>query len=280
MRAISGALPPDSLFLMTSRSITLPIIAVLAVLSACASQDIAELRKGAGTVSFVQHGSKPLGYSAGVIDTASFWATYGDAVSAQLGGIELIDALAEASKEQTEALREHNELVVDLMYDKHDLAESVNSTLLADLAAAWGLAFDPDQVIVIPANAVFVDFRDDTLSGMSLISDLVLMVDVQEVRLTERFSAGSALANGVTLGTNEKSLTVEAPVNLRVFRRDSESGELRYVWGRRCGANYTSMSTAYPLDVLWNQPEMMTEVLDEARDLSIAHCRKTLQHTN
>jgi len=280
MRAVSGALPPDSLFLMTSWSRTLPIIAVLAVLSACVSQDIAELRKDAGTVSFVQHGSKPLGYSAGVIDTASFWATYGDAVSAQLGGVELIDALAEVSKEQTEALREHNELVVDLMYDKHDLAEAVNSTLLADLAAAWGLAFDPDQVIMIPANAVFVDFRDDTLSGTSLNGDLVLMVDVQEVRLTERFSAGSALANGVTLGTNEKALTVESPVNLRVFRRDSESGELRYVWGRRCGANYTSMSTAYPLDVLWNQPETMAEVLNEARDISIAHCRKVLQHIN
>jgi len=28
--------------------------------------------------------------------------------------------------------------------------------------------------------------------------------------------------------------------------------------------------------VVWNQPEMMTEVLDEARDISIAHCRKVL----
>lgn len=80
----------------------------------------------------------------------------------------------------------------------------------------------------------------------------------------------------MTLGTSAKSLTVESPVNLRVFRRDSESGELHYVWGRRCGANYTSMSTAYPLDVLWSQPETMAEVLDEARDLSIAHCRKAL----
>ena len=39
---------------------------------------------------------------------------------------------------------------------------------------------------------------------------------------------------------------------------------------------HTSMSTAYPLDVLWSQPETMAEVLDEARDLSIAHCRKAL----
>jgi hypothetical protein len=254
------------------------LFVALVALSACAGKDIAELRKDADTVSFVQHGSRPLGFSAGVIDTASFWATYGDAVSKKLGGFELIDALAEVSKEQTEALREHNELVVDLMYDEHDLAESVNTTLLADLAAAWGLAFDPEQVIEIPANGVFVDFRDDTLSGMNLNGDLVLMVDVHEVRLTERFTAGSALANGVSLGTNEKSLTVESPVNLRVFRRDSESGELRYVWGRRCGANYTSMSAAYPLDVLWNQPETMTEVLDEARDLSIAHCRKVLSN--
>lgn len=261
---------------MTPSLKTLGITAALAALSACAGQDIAELRKDADTITFVQHGNKPLAFSTGVIDTASFWATYGDAVSAQLGSVELIEALAEVSKEQTEALREHNELVVDLMYDEHDLAESVNSTLLADLATAWGLAFDPDQVIVIPANAVFVDFRDDTLSGTSLNSDLVLMVDVQEVRLTERFSAGSALANGVTLGTNEKALTVESPVNFRVFRRDNESGELHYVWGRRCGANYTSMSTAYPLDVLWNQPETMAEVLNEARDLSIAHCRKVL----
>lgn len=122
---------------------TLVPVAALATPFACAGQDIAELRQDVGTVSFVQHGSKPLGYSAGVIDTTSFWATYGDAVSTQLGGIELIDALAEVSKEQTEMLREHNELVVALMYDNHDLAESVNSTVLADLAAAWELSFDP-----------------------------------------------------------------------------------------------------------------------------------------
>ena len=256
--------------------ITLLLLASAVALMACASQDIDEIKQDTTSVLFVQHGQRPLQFSTGVIDTASFWATYGKDVSARLDGITLIDALAEASKERQEAMREQNELIVDLMYDKHDLASTVNSTLLADLAAAWDLDFDPGDVLVVAANSLFVDQRDDTLAGMVLDADLVLMVDVHEIRLTERFSAASALANGVTLGTNEKSLTVDSPVNLRVFRRNPDTGELDYVWGRRCGANYTSMDTAYRLDTLWNQPNKMADVLDEARDRSIEHCRKVL----
>jgi len=251
-------------------------IASAGALMACASQDIDEIKEDATSVLFIQHGQRPLQFSTGVIDATSFWATYGEDVSARLGGITLIDALAEASKEQQEAMREQNELIVDLMYDKHNLASIVNSTLLEDLAATWDLEFDPGDVLVVAANSLFVDQRDDTLAGMQLEADLVLMVDVQEIHLTERFSTTSALANGVTLGANEKSLTVESPVNMRVFRRSPDTGELDYVWGRRCGANYTSMNTAYPLDTLWNQPDKIAEVLDEARDLSIEHCQKVL----
>jgi len=256
--------------------ITSLLLTSAAALIACASQDIDEIKQGTTTVLFVQHGQRPLQFSTGVIDTASFWATYGKDVSARLGGVTLIDALAEASKEHQEAMREHNELVVDLMYDNHDLASTVNATLLADLAAAWVLEFDSGDVLVVAANSLFVDQRDDTLAGMELNADLVLMVDVNEIHLTERFSAASALANGVSLGTNEKSLTVESPVNMRVFRRNPDTGQLDYVWGRRCGANYTSMDTGYPLDTLWSQPGKMAEVLDEARDRSIEHCRKVL----
>lgn len=259
-----------------SRKANLLLTSAVALM-ACASQDIDEIKLDATSVLFVQHGRRPLQFSTGVIDTASFWATYGEDVSARLGGITLIDALAEASKERQEAMREHNELVVDLMYDKHDLASTVNMTLLADLAAAWELDFDPAEVLVVAAHSLFVDQRDDTLAGLDLDADLVLMVDVHEIHLTERFSAASALANGVTLGTNEKSLTVESPVNMRVFRRNPETGQLDYVWGRRCGANYTSMDMGYPLDTLWNQPDKMAEVLDEARDRSIEHCRQVLR---
>jgi len=256
--------------------ITLLSLASAVALIACASQDIDEIKEDTTSVLFVQHGQRPLHFSTGVIDTASFWATYGDDVSARLGGITLIDALAEASKDRQEAMREHNELIVELMYDEHDLASTVNSTLLADLAVAWDLDFDPGNVLIVGAHSLFVDQRDDTLAGMGLDADLVLIVDVHEIRLTERFSAASALANGVTLGTNEKSLTVESPVDMRVFRRDPVTGELDYAWGRRCGANYTSMDTAYPLDTLWNQPDKMADVLDEARNRSIEHCRKVL----
>ena len=255
---------------------TLLLLTSAAALMACANQSIDEIKQGTTSVLFVQHGQRPLQFSTGVIDTASFWATYGEDVSARLGGVTLIDALAEASKERQEAMREQNELVVDLMYDRHDLASTVNSTLLADLAAAWELDFDSGDVLVVAANSLFVDQRDDTLAGRHLDSDLVLVVDVHEIHLTERFSAASALANGVTLGTNEKSLTVESPVNMRVFRRNPDTGRLAYVWGRRCGANYTSMDTGYPLDTLWNQPDKMAEVLNEARDRSIEHCRTVL----
>ena len=252
------------------------VLLLATMLAACAGQDIDDIKQDATTVAFVQHGEVPLAFSTGVIDSGSFWATYGDSVSAKLGGNAAIDEMTEAGKEHQDAMREHNELVVDLMYDRHDLAATVNPTLLADLAALWELPFDPADVMVVPANSLFVDPRDDTLKGMRFDADLVLVVDVHEVRLTERFSAGSALASGVTLGANEKRLTIESPVDMRAFRRNEETGALDYVWGRRCGANYTSMQSAYPLDTLWKNPDKMEKVLDEARDRTITDCRKLL----
>lgn len=245
--------------------------------SACGSTgNVSHLRDGADHVDFVQHGRRPLGFSAGVIDSDSFWATYGPAVSAKLGGSDAIDEWAHDGAAATEARKEQAALMVDLMYDRHDLAESVNSALIADLAAYWGYAPGPGGVVVIGENTALVDPSTAQLVGVETVADLVLMVEVSEVRLTQRFSARNTLLSGVSLGTATMKLTVESPVNLLAFRRQPGTDDLLLVWSRRCGADYTSMKGSEKLTTLWDDPAAMSALLDEARDRTIAHCRRLL----
>ena len=151
---------------------------------------------------------------------------------------------------------------------------------MPDLAAAWGFAYQPSQLVEVGENEAFIDPRTMSLKGIRIDADLVLMIDVAEINLTERFSAGSVVANGVTFGANEKSLTVESPTNLRVFRRNSGSGALEFVWGRRWGADYTSMKTSFTLHELLHEPHKMEAVLDEARDQTIERCKALLSRVD
>lgn len=245
--------------------------------AACSSSgDVERIRDGVESVAYVQHGRRPLGFSAGVIDSDSFWATYGPAVSAKLGGNGAIDEWTREGEAALDAREDYAAVVVDLMYDKHDLAETVNAALIADLATYWGYEPGADEAIVIEENTSFVDPSSLSLRGVDTDAELVLMVEVREIRLTERFSARNTLMSGVSLGTASMKLTVESPVNLLAFRRQPDSGELALVWSRRCGADYTTMKGSDYLTQLWDDPAAMSALLDEARDRTIEQCRRLL----
>src|SRR5262249_60429696 len=61
-------------------------IALAVVLAACASTpQVSELRSGVRTATFIQLGTEPLTYKLGVVDTGSFWSSYGGGGSGGAG---------------------------------------------------------------------------------------------------------------------------------------------------------------------------------------------------
>jgi hypothetical protein len=104
------------------------------------------------------------------------------------------------------------------------------------------------------------------------------MLEVNNINLTEIFSMGGAFAAGLTMGTNTKSLTTEATVALRAFKPSvDEPGTYEMAWWRLCGPNYTTMKTSYTMDELQEKPELIQQILDEAKVQAVEGCSRVLE---
>lgn len=255
---------------------TCAVFGAVTLLAACAA--VPPDNDGVDSVAFVQHGSKPLAFRTGVVDGSSFRASYGDAISMQLDAGEEFDAFVEGEQARQDSLRDSNAAVAESLFDEHPLADRVAESVLPTLAAHWKFEFDEMRMHYRPANTLFVDPRSDTLKGDVPSADLVLMIEVDEAVLTERFSVQAAMLNGVTFGAAPKQLTFATPVNLLAFRRDAADGDLHLVWSRRCGGDYTSMQNSARIAELWDDPARVERILDEAAERSAAHCRKALSN--
>lgn len=252
------------------------LIAVAIHLAGCASSGppVSELRQGVQKAVFIQQGSKPLSFSTGVIDTASFWGTYGDGVAAQTGGW-LWSGLASSGRQEAAAERLTNAELVERLYDDHPLTEMVSDALMPELSRLWGQRYRKTRRIVTDGNAVSMDPDTKVLTGINTDADLVLLLKIHNINLTERFSMGGALAAGFSMGTHEKSLTTEVTVLMHAFRRDQQ-GDFKEIWSHACGTNYTSMDTSYYLEELMATKDKITEILDEATRKSIDGCTQRL----
>jgi len=266
---------------MKIRSLALCISITPLLLAGCATQpSISQLRQATGKVVFVENGSQPLGYSTGVIDTASFWGQYGDSVGTQVGGplsMAAGSAAARSGNIATMSKEEQNREMVKRLYGDSALVTTINAALLPKLAAAWRAPFNASTVVKLSTDkAIVVDPNTKTASGLNSDADLVLMAEVRNINLTERFSAGGALAAGFTFGTNKKSLTTEVLVVVRALKRDSASGQYKEIWSNSCGSNYALMKTSYFLEELAQDPSKMRAILDEAATQTLDYCNKMI----
>ena len=252
------------------------IVAVLNF-AGCASTSgplVSDLRQGVQKTLFVQHGKKPLSFTTGVIDTSSFWGAYGDGVSAQTGGWLWSD-LASSGRKVTNDKRLTNAELVEGLYADHNLTPAVSDALLPELSSLWNQRFAIGDRIITDGKSVNIDPSTRVLSGLKTDADLVLMVNIRNINLTERFSMAAAFASGLTMGTNKKSLTTEVTVMMHAFKPDHQ-GVYKEVWSRPCGTNYTTMDTSYYLEELMASKDKITEILDEATYQSIEGCTKIL----
>ncbi len=243
----------------------------------CASAPtISELNHDVAKVVLVENGTAPLTYTTGVIDTSSFWAAYGSGVSTQLGGGTLWQGLEQSGKSEAAAkAQEHAEMVKKLL-GSYPLAAKINSAILPQLAAAWSTPYDAKAIVKLADKPAYIDSKTQLLQGVDTDADLILMTEIGNVNLTERFSMGGALTAGFTMGANKKALTTEVRVALRAFKRELASAGYKQVWFHLCGPNYTTMKTSYYLDELAQSPDKMNEILDEATTQAVEGCTKAL----
>jgi hypothetical protein len=160
-------------------------------------------------VTFVENGDAPLSYTTGVVDAKSFWKQYGGSVGTNVGGLVGTTISAQST---AAAVRRPNgaDSPVQQLLDENQLAPAANGSVIERLASAWGFTYKPDQSVVLKDHPAAIDSNTKLVSGLSSEADLILMTEIHNVNLTERFSMGGALAAGFTFGTNKKSLTTEA----------------------------------------------------------------------
>jgi len=226
-------------------------------------------------VTFVENGDAPLSYSTGVVDAKSFWKQYGGSVGTNVGGIvgNTISAQSTAA-----AVRHPNgaDSPVQQLLGENQLAPTINGAVIERLASAWGFTYTPEQLVVLKDQPAAIDPNTKLVSGLSTEADLILMTEIRNVNLTERFSMGGALAAGFTFGTNRKSLTTEVSVVVRAIRHNSADGSYKQIWSEVCGTNYTTMKTSYPLKDLEESHDKVVEIISEATEKSIANCGRRL----
>jgi hypothetical protein len=226
-------------------------------------------------VAFVENGGAPLSYTTGVVDAKSFWKQYGGSVGTNVGGIV---GTTISSQSSAAALRHPNgaDSPVEEILGENQLAPTVNSAVLERLAAAWGFTYNPVQLVVLKDTPAVIDPNTQLIKGLSSDADLILMTEVRNVNLTERFSMGGALSAGLTFGTNKKSLTTEVSVVVRAIQHSTADGSFKQIWALVCGPNYTTMKTSYPLKELVESHDKVLEILQEATEQSIASCSRRL----
>ena len=249
---------------------------LIAPLSALAHQPtIQHFDPQSTKLALIENGAEPLTYTTGVVNAASFWKQYGGSVGTNVGGIVGTSIQSASGIASTNHPNGSDSPVKELM-GENQLAPSIQATLIERLAATWGFPYDASQVIVLKDAPAVIDPNTKLVKGVNSDADLVLMTEVHNVNLTERFSMGGAFAAGLTFGTNKKSLTTEVSVVMRALQRNANDGSYKQIWAEVCGPNYTSMKTSYPLKQLSESHEKVTEILDEAAHQAIDICNRRL----
>jgi hypothetical protein len=253
------------------------LVTTVITLSGCASTPpIAQLSQGTRKVALVQNGTVPLSYSTGVVDAASFWSQYGGGMSGAPVAVAVGNTMAAAGRSEEAGQAAQKRDLAKVLVGDTDIAPVINAALLPQLARAWGVGYDQARVITLGERLASVEPQTLRLQGLQIDADLILMVEVANINVTQKFSLGAGLASGVTFGTSKKALTTEVTVLMRAFKPDPAGTGYKQVWVRSCGPNYTTMKTAYYMDDLKQSPEKMTQILDEAKAQSIDRCGRLL----
>lgn len=240
------------------------LIFMLVLLSGCAvtSPPVSELRDGIQSATFVQYGMAPRGYSFGVVDTKSFWATYGNDIGANVGGTAVAGVskatmaatgaalsntgTANRSAMLEEARKDIPRSLISQMIDEQAFTATLADAALAKVASAWQVAFSPDKIMRLESDPAYL--TGDVYTGPHNDTDIVVVYTLGTVSLNEKATMKGAFAAGFTMGMNEKKVAPEVYGNVRVYKRDIATGNYNEIWLTGCSttAMQAKQTKAFP----------------------------------
>ena len=223
------------------------VLLALFLLHSCAgTPPISELRRSISNVTFIQHGAEPLSYAFGVVDS---------------------DAAKKAATV--------TEVMSDL-YNNHPLVSDVSKSIMPQLAQIWRVPYRAGITRIIQKGAPLRDAQGN-LTGIRPSTDLVLVVALDNLTLTEKKSFGRTLAAGFTLGTNTKKVSAETAVTMLAYKRDLITGQYKSIWTGECQGSAQASKIDYPFPEVIKSKEKAKELWDAATPVIIEACSKTLE---
>lgn len=250
------------------------LVALLA--TGCAGgPSVSALREGASSATFVQYGKEPLSYSFGVVDTSSFWATYGSGVAAQTGGGMLWKGLEADGRTEVNKRAPTAAETMRWLYNKYPLVDQTAGAVMPRLASAWGVPYEAAKLRVFEQGTALED-KEGNFIAFRPVTDLVVVFSINSLTLTERFTMGNALMAGVTFGTSTKNVTAQVDARMSVYKRDAAKGSHQRVWQGACGVGTHSMDIDYPFSEVVKSREKAKTLWDAATPKAIESCTKYL----
>lgn len=248
--------------------------AVVTLLAGCAtSPSVSELRSNAGRVDFVQIGEEPLVYSLGVVDATSFWAEYGDDVSANLGG-SIVFSGVHADAAASERRRQPTEAeIMRALVDDYPMTANLTQALLPKVADKWGVRYEP--AALQRGEGMTPAIADGYLHGYAGDADLVLAGYLWRFELTEKPTMGGALAAGFTLGMNTKKVTASLAWHTAAYQREAD-GRYKEVWRHVCWVPPVKNNVAVPFPELLDSPDRGRAIWADADQVAREFCGKQI----
>lgn len=255
-------------------------LCVVAALAAgcAAAPTISQVKGNAHTATIVQWGHKPLHYSLGVVDGASFWANNGSNVGVGVAGSSAALVATSAATAAGTAANDNEAAALQKkmqgLYGDATLVDDVARQVLPELAAAWGVPYDPAQVKFVPLKQDL--FRDGHFVGFAPATDLVLVYDMGGLELTEKPTVGGALLAGITLGMSTKDVAAQPTVSLAAYRRQPDASYKR-IWQRLCIGPAQASSIAYPFPQVIKSPAKAAELWRAAEAPAVKVCSMVIK---
>ena len=208
----------------------------------------------------MQNGRHAVKYSIGAVDGKTSWSNYSilgarlnqDDKSSPVGNLVVTgkpvpDAMAGAGLEIVSLIGKsiadksmqddpaYYDRLLARMVGEREIGAAVGQVVLPAVARAWGLPFNPAQLIVLPVAGKIED-ADGRYTATDPGTDLVLAFTLSELMLSEKPSM-RGLKAVVSMGMYDKEVMPYLVGEVAAYRRQP-AGHLQRVWAGRCGNGF------------------------------------------
>lgn len=261
--------------------------AALAILCGCGTTkkiNVGEITKDVKSVSFVQNGRQAAALTIGAVDGKTSWANAPIAGTASnpnskadVAGAALLTMTSVIGKSIADASiakdPQYYDRLLAQMIEGRELSVQAGSVLLPAMARAWGVAFDPDRLVVSP-NVKAIHGKDNRYAGDDTGADLVLTFTLEQVLLSEKPSQ-RGLMSVVTFGMYDKEVMPFLTGEFSAYRRVVDGG-LERVWTMQCHNTFLD-APAQEWTVLRDDPTRAKALFDQTLPRFAAGCSELIR---